>query len=210
MMTLVTGVLIGIVIASYMTLVSHQNATVARSQCWNASLTAAEAGVEEALAHLNPGVLSMSINRGANGWTFDGTYYNVPADRALNGGSYSVKFTNTKFPTIYAKGYSSNSALGALLMRQVEVKTTNTPLFSVALGARKQTVEVELGDGSKSECDSYAGIVVWDRRPVSVLVEAADTTPLVGMELLYGFELKINVQRRGQVTIKPLRRRHAR
>jgi hypothetical protein len=40
-------------------------------------------------------------------------------------------------------------------------------------------------------------------------VEESDTTPLVGMELLHGFELNLKVRRRGQVTIKPLRRGRA-
>jgi clan AA aspartic protease len=69
------------------------------------------------------------------------------------------------------------------------------------------TTTVSLGDGRTTECDLYAGTVIWDRRSIIVFVEEADTTPLVGMELLQGFELKMNVERRGQVTIKPLRRR---
>jgi clan AA aspartic protease len=73
-----------------------------------------------------------------------------------------------------------------------------------------ETVEFELGDGSISECDSYAGIVVWDRRPIIIRLDEADTTPLVGMQLLRGFELKMKVERRSQVSIKPLRRRRAR
>jgi clan AA aspartic protease len=67
--------------------------------------------------------------------------------------------------------------------------------------------KVELGDGSIGDCHSYAGVVIWDRLPINILVDEADTTPLVGMALLQGFELKMNVERRGQVTIKPLRRR---
>ena len=70
-----------------------------------------------------------------------------------------------------------------------------------------QSDEVELGDGTLTECDFYAGIVIWDRRPRTILVAEAETTPLVGMELMHGFELKMNVERHGQVTIKPLRRR---
>ena len=66
---------------------------------------------------------------------------------------------------------------------------------------------VVLGDGSTCDCDIYAGIVIWDRRPISILVDEADTTPLVGMELLHGFKLMMNVERRGAVTIKPLTRR---
>ena len=65
---------------------------------------------------------------------------------------------------------------------------------------------VMLGDGSTCECDIYAGVVAWDRRHIAIFVEEANTTPLVGMELLHGFELNMKVQRRGRVTIKPLRR----
>jgi clan AA aspartic protease len=67
-----------------------------------------------------------------------------------------------------------------------------------------------LADGSTTAFEIYVGMVVWDRRAIRILVDEADTTPLVGMELLQGFELKMKVQRRGQVTIKPLRRRHTR
>ena len=70
-----------------------------------------------------------------------------------------------------------------------------------------QTSAVVLGNGDTCDCDTYAGIVVWDRRPINIMVEEAETTPLVGMELMRGFELKLQVQRRGPVTIKPLRGR---
>jgi clan AA aspartic protease len=65
---------------------------------------------------------------------------------------------------------------------------------------------VTLGDGSTCQCDIYAGVVIWDRKPVGVFIEECDTTPLVGMELLEGFKLTMDVERRGQVTIKPLHR----
>jgi clan AA aspartic protease len=61
-----------------------------------------------------------------------------------------------------------------------------------------------LADGSTIVFEIYVGIVVWDRRPIRILVDEADTTPLVGMALLHGFELNMKVQRRGQVTIKRL------
>lgn len=133
--TLVTGMIIGVVIASYLTLVSHQNATVARSQTWNAALAAAEAGVEEALAQLNPGGLKKTINRGANGWAFDGQFYNAPSPRSLKNASYEVRFTNSFYPVIYSKGYASNAALGTVLMRQIEVKTVRAYVFTGAMTA---------------------------------------------------------------------------
>lgn len=72
------------------------------------------------------------------------------------------------------------------------------------------TGSVMLGDGSICECDIYAVTAIWNRRSIGIFVEAADTMPLVGMELLHGFELKMNVQKRGQITIKPLRPRRRR
>src|ERR1051326_663526 len=62
------SLLIGI--ASYLLLVRAQYVSVVRSQAWNASMTMAEAGVEEALAQLNPGALATTIqvDRTANGW----------------------------------------------------------------------------------------------------------------------------------------------
>jgi clan AA aspartic protease len=56
------------------------------------------------------------------------------------------------------------------------------------------TVSVVLGDGSTSDSETFAGFIVWDRRPIRILVDEADTTPLVGMELLHGFKLMMNVE----------------
>jgi clan AA aspartic protease len=73
------------------------------------------------------------------------------------------------------------------------------------LGLRWQTtVRGTLADGSERLFDVYEAKVVWGRRTRRVAVNAADTTPLVGMALLNGYELKIQVRARGKVTIKRL------
>jgi clan AA aspartic protease len=61
-----------------------------------------------------------------------------------------------------------------------------------------------LADGSESLFDIYEGTVVWDRRRRRIPVDEADTTPLVGMALLDGYELTVQVRTRGRVLIKPL------
>lgn len=43
-----------------------------------------------------------------------------------------------------------------------------------------------LADGSTAQFDIYAATVSWDGVLRNVLIEAADTDPLVGMGLLYG------------------------
>src|SRR5437867_8435418 len=53
--TLLTCFIIGLVLGSYLRLIQAQSLSVARAQIWNAGVAIAEAGVEEALAHLNTG-----------------------------------------------------------------------------------------------------------------------------------------------------------
>lgn len=61
-----------------------------------------------------------------------------------------------------------------------------------------------LADGAVHVFDVYAVTVIWDRQPRSVEVDAVDTTSLVGMALIHGHELRIQVIDGGIVTIAPL------
>ena len=61
-----------------------------------------------------------------------------------------------------------------------------------------------LADGSVSVFDVYQGKVLWDGRVRPVFVDEFDATPLVGMALLRGFELRMQVRYRGKVTIERL------
>ena len=49
-----------------------------------------------------------------------------------------------------------------------------------------------LADGSESLFDIYEATIVWDGMPRRIAVDAADTDPLLGMALLYGYELKVD------------------
>ncbi len=61
-----------------------------------------------------------------------------------------------------------------------------------------------LADGSESVFDIYEGTALWDRRRRRVPVDEADTTPLVGMALLDGYELRVQVRPGGKVAVKAL------
>jgi len=61
-----------------------------------------------------------------------------------------------------------------------------------------------LADGTECLFDVYEAQVVWDGKVCRILVDEADTHPLVGMGLLRGFELKMQVCPHGKVTIKRL------
>lgn len=61
-----------------------------------------------------------------------------------------------------------------------------------------------LADGRVEYFDVYLATVIWDGKPRTVGVEAADTEPLVGMGLLDHHALRIDVLNGGVVTITAL------
>jgi clan AA aspartic protease len=64
--------------------------------------------------------------------------------------------------------------------------------------------EGTLGDGSTCIFDVYSGLVIWDGEYRYIDVNAAETDPLVGMSLLYGYQVKIDAIEGGTVTIQAL------
>jgi hypothetical protein len=61
-----------------------------------------------------------------------------------------------------------------------------------------------LADGSEEEFDVYSATVLWDGQPRRIPVDEAEIDPLVGMSLLYGHDLHIQVINGGSVTIAAL------
>jgi clan AA aspartic protease len=61
-----------------------------------------------------------------------------------------------------------------------------------------------LADGSVRLFNVFEGIVMWHRRARHVLVDEADAAPLVGMGLLSGCEMRMQVRPGGKITIRPL------
>ena len=62
----------------------------------------------------------------------------------------------------------------------------------------------ELADGSITKFMSYTATVLWDGQPRSINVIEADSEPLIGMELLLGSRVTLDVRDGGPVTIDPL------
>ena len=62
-----------------------------------------------------------------------------------------------------------------------------------------------LGDGSEATFEVYAAQVIWDGAYRNVPINEAETDPLIGMSLLYGYDLQIQAIEGGRVTIKTLR-----
>ena len=62
----------------------------------------------------------------------------------------------------------------------------------------------ELADGRSVILDCYRGELLWDGQYVQPLILATDGDALIGMSLLYGHELRIQVIEGGEVTIGEL------
>jgi clan AA aspartic protease len=79
------------------------------------------------------------------------------------------------------------------------------PRVIASLGLRWRTFgRAILADGSDRIFDIYRGEVLWDGKFRRILIDEADTDPLVGMALLSGYELKMQVRPRGKITIAQL------
>jgi clan AA aspartic protease len=77
-----------------------------------------------------------------------------------------------------------------------------------ALGLRWQSLDrALLADGSECLFDVYVGRVIWDGKERRVLIDEANTDPLIGMALLRGYELRMQVRSRGKVTVRRLPQR---
>src|ERR1043166_4779927 len=101
---LILCTIMGITLASYMLLTRAQMFSVRRSQSWNTSLANAEAGIEDALCHINsPSGLTGIF--ASNGWSAqpDGTY---TVTRYVPDGYYTVTIS---FPAL-ATGPTITSA----------------------------------------------------------------------------------------------------
>jgi clan AA aspartic protease len=82
---------------------------------------------------------------------------------------------------------------------------TLPPALIAALGLRWLCRQQgELADGRVLTFDVYVATIDWDGQPRSVEVEAADSQPLLGMALMQGSELRMQVLPGGPVTIAAL------
>src|SRR6185295_9440776 len=157
LVTLLTCVIMGVTLASYLIMVQSQNTSVVRSQTWNTSIAVTEAGVEEALQLLNKyaGNLEQLTNwmstYASDGWDspsagvyhiqhYIGTssnYYDVyvtniasgPAIRSIGNGIWNYSASGQQ--PIFAATTVSTSA-PKKLTRKVDVQTKVDALFNAA------------------------------------------------------------------------------
>src|SRR5207249_2878797 len=140
MVTLLSVYIIGLALASYLWLVSHQNLSTMRSLAWNSTLPVMEAGVEEALTQLQYGRIT---NSWVNGWTTapSGWYYKK---NFVNGTDYyEVNVQKVDPPVIVSTGcvpapLGRYSQLGLILAQVVPPNSTPEVKRRVRVNTRRR------------------------------------------------------------------------
>jgi clan AA aspartic protease len=58
-----------------------------------------------------------------------------------------------------------------------------------------------LGDGTECVFNVYEAVLVWDENLLTIPIDEADSEPLVGMSLMEGYQLKVQVFEGGYVEL---------
>jgi len=127
MVSMLICAILGILMGSYLMMARTQRFSVARAQSWNQAMVVAEAGVEEALAHLN--TAGVTTNKLAvNGWiNLSGGRY--AKTNTLGTSSYGVTIvvTNNLPPLVVSRGYVPGPVATPTLVRTVQIRTKPKP-----------------------------------------------------------------------------------
>lgn len=159
LLTIVVMSLISFLLVTYLTLVKSQNTAIMRSQAWNAAMPIVEAGLEDALAHIN---LHGSTNLACDGWVHDSMFNTYTMTRFIGESFYVVTITNhiagqsNNVPEVESKAYVilplvlASSGQGPFLAqanapaqgvvylgRGVRITTGRDPLFVKGMVARE-------------------------------------------------------------------------
>ncbi len=105
----------------------------------------------------------------------------------------SLVLSNTNRQTRLINAVIDTGYTGFLSLSRDIIMALNLPWVGVDRGT--------LGDGSEVTFEVYAAIVIWDGQYRDIPVNEAETDPLVGMGLLYGYDVCIQAIEGGTVTI---------
>ncbi len=96
-----------------------------------------------------------------------------------------------KVPFVVDTGYNGRVSLPPVLIQSLGLTWHRTSLASLA-------------DGSEVEYRIFRAEIVWDEAIFSIDEDEADTVPLLGTELLRGYEVAMQMRPHGKVTIEKL------
>jgi len=113
---------------------------------------------------------------------------NSRLEAMLNVVVYDSAGTANQFAALIDTGFGGFLTLPVSAIRSFQLRS---------LGRQRGT----LADGSFTYFDVFAGSVEWNGEMRSVEIHAADAEPLIGMKLLEGHTVKIDVRQGGTVEI---------
>src|SRR6185295_5895143 len=115
LVVLMSSLILGISLASYLQYTSNQSRSIMHSQAWNAAIPVAEAGIEEALAHINDSVVGTNWTH--NGWTIVSNQFQKIG--RVRGGDYVAQISPDKLPIITCTGYTTDGRSAQNIARAV-------------------------------------------------------------------------------------------
>ncbi len=136
--TLLIGAIMGILMGSYLVMVQTQHFSVTRARAWNNAIVVAEAGVEDAMAHINCTNTIGGKWSPQSGWQYtlgSGTYWKTNAYLG-----YYVQFqvppaVTNLYPVITAISYVPGPIGTPKISRTIRVKTAPIETAIFAAGA---------------------------------------------------------------------------
>src|SRR5688572_28818906 len=117
--TLVFCTLVGLVLTAYLSMLKSQHKFTYRSQVWNDCVATCEAGIEEAMSHIN--YSGTTSNFAINGWVFNSGAYRK--QRNVNGGFVRMAIDTAIPPTITVTGYLRGPVQTNHIVRALQLKT---------------------------------------------------------------------------------------
>jgi Tfp pilus assembly protein PilX len=130
-MVLVITTLVGSVLVAYLSMLKSQNTYSSRSLAWNTAMPMAEAGIEEALAHIN---YSGTTNLASNGWVKTNNQY--VGERTLTNGYAKIMISTDTAPFIISTGYVKAPLQNAYISRTVRAGTRKRSPFQAGFTAK--------------------------------------------------------------------------
>lgn len=156
--TLVILGLLSVMLAAYLGLTTSESKLTARQIAWKSSLSLAEAGVEEAMTHLN-----RSSNSTADGWQPDFVAALFRKNRTLGDGYFVATITFATPPTVTVTGYSLVTAPSNYVARTVQVNTRlSTGWGGIMVRDKVQLRAAGILDSFNSEDPSFSTAGLYD------------------------------------------------
>jgi len=183
--------LVGLALVAYLSMLKSQHTFTHRSKVWNDCIPLCEAGIEEALAHIN---YRDTTTFGMNGWGFGANAYHKELN--LNDGTVRVAISNDMPPTIFVNG-SLRAPLSSLsdLTRTIRVGTRTNQLFPYAILAKGRIIcnsaggrvdSYDSNDPLKSTLRRYDPLKAGDQAHVATVSTMASAIE-IGTLSLYGY-----------------------